>query len=108
MSSINPTDFENDSLNIKIIEGVLLKEQYKKLYYFLKKYFEKEPYITAKDIQTEFIIHNYSRAFQLLDSFVILNLLEKKKHRSTNRTLFIRSREDFWDLLGKKIKEELK
>jgi hypothetical protein len=101
MSSIEPKEFDDDLMLLTIIKNFLQKDQYRDMYLYLDDYLKKNHIVTAKDIQKKFFIFHYSRAFQLLESFCIFNLLKKKKRKGTNQIFFARERDDLWKYLNK-------
>jgi len=103
MTSISPKDFTDEHDNIRAIGYAMEKEQYKKIFIYLYEFFKKWSSVTAKDLQTKYFILEYSRAFQLMQSLVVLNLLKKIKEKGRKQMLFVQINPNFWEEAKKEL-----
>jgi len=110
MTSISSKEFTDENDNIRAIGFAMSKKQYKKIFLYLDDFFNKNNSVTAADIQKKYYILEYSRAFQLVQSFVVLNLMKKIKMQGRKRRIFVQINPHFWDETKKNLikKEEKK
>lgn len=102
MSSITQKDMIDEAMNLKNIDKTLKNQNYKDLFLFLEEHFKKDTSIGTTEIACHFQITHYSRAFQLLESFVRLNLL-KKHYVHRREVLFLKHNEHFWESSKKRL-----
>lgn len=96
MTSITPTPYDDKHDNMRAIEYAIGREIYKKLFNYLDVFFKNKSSVTAKEVQIKFFLPDYPRAFQLLDSFVVLNLLKKIKKPGRKQRFFVQINQQFW------------
>jgi len=69
-------------------------------------FIEGVPYLTSTLLQEQICIPDHSRAFHILQSFVIVNLLERKKISKRKETLFFIKNKDWWVTFYKREEED--
>ena len=81
MSHINEKEFFDEYDNMFEIKKLIKKDRYKKAFKLLNQLFfeQRIPRITVKEIQEKLGIYDRSVAWQILESFRILNTLKKIK-----------------------------
>ena len=104
MVSISPKQFYDETDNLFELKTTLKKDRYVKPFLFLSHYFfnEHSKWITATTLQERLCIPNHSNAYQILETFRILNLLTKKIQH--NKTFFFPINETYWNYTKKEIK----
>lgn len=105
MSSILPREYLDDTDNFFEARRYLRKPHYFIAFRFLYDWFitKGNKSITGGDIQYKLMIVNHSVLYQLLKSFIILNLIDKHKPPG-RRTLYLLKNKPWW----LDMKEELK
>lgn len=106
MSSINkPSQPYGETELLYAIEETIKSGCYQPIFNLLFEYFKENSFITKKKLQSESInagcfIKHISRSYQLLETFVTLNLLVKKEkirreylYRKINDNLWLHAKE---------------
>lgn len=101
MTSMKEKEFLDESHKWMLLIDFLDNERYREIFLFLYDMFEENTCVTAKDIAKSFFIHNYSRAFQILESFVVMTLLRKTKTKGSRKSLFLKNNPELWERLIK-------
>ena len=104
MSIITKPEYVDESMKFKIIKEYVARPTYNPLYCFLIDFFEKNNYATVNDVKGPIMVPNYARAFQLLESFCVLGLLEKIKQPRSKRCFFTKKNQNLWSRLKKEVK----
>jgi hypothetical protein len=108
LSSISPKEFYDEFDNHYEIKKLLRKERYKKCFSCVYNILvtQNHSYVDTVMLQQTLCIPEQSIAYQILYSFVILNLLDKKKVSKRRTTLFFIKNKQWWiDFYEKEIKE---
>lgn len=104
MTHLTEREFFDEYDNLKEIERVIPKDRYNKVFEFLYFQFnhEKKTWITTKLLQEKMGIINHAYAYQILESFRILNLL-KKTINNIGRAYYFPINIEYWEEANKII-----
>jgi hypothetical protein len=96
MTTAKPAYYDEDD-NLREIKKIIKNESYSKLFIFLKEHFKTDASVTVYEVQLRLGVPIYSKAWQLLESFVFLNLLKKQKV-GAKKSVYIKNKESWWEI----------
>lgn len=108
MTSLLPKPYYSEFDNIFEIKKILKKEHYQKPFCFLYDWFfvEKQNAVTVTHLQQAVLIPNCGRAYQILTSFVHLNLLIKVKVDGRKDMVFRPKNKEWWQDEKKELEKK--
>lgn len=108
MALIKERDFMDEHENFFEAKQLMKKARYKKPFMLLFQHFNHEGMkcITTKMLQERLYIAEFTNAYQILEGFVIMNLLQKQKVHASVKYLPINT--EWWISIHKELKKREK
>jgi len=108
MSHINNREFFDEFDNLFQLKSLVKKQRYKNSFTFLYTLFfnDHKQRITVKELQENLGIYDRSIAWQILESFRIMNLLTLEKR--LNKGIYSPVNEQYWDVCHKELNKKPK
>lgn len=104
MTQLSEREFFDEYDNLSEITRTLSKNRYRKVFEFLYHQFnhEKKSWITSKILQERLGMVDRSNAYQILESFRILNMLNKQLNKG-GRAYYSPINPEYWEEANKTI-----
>lgn len=102
MTKLSPREFFDDFDHITQIRKILSRKRYMNTFSFLVSHFNHNHATKVTIAEVQYATGNFDRndTHQIMDGFVILNLLEKKK--IGNRVFFVKN-DTWWEVAQKEV-----
>jgi len=109
MSQLAEKEFFDEYDNLKEVEKIVCKKRYTKVFEFLYHTFNNnKKWVTPKYLQEGVGMVDRSNAYQILESFRVLNMLSKKVIKGRN-AYYSQTNLEYWEEAKKtKLKKEIK
>jgi len=90
-------EYYDETHVVNTIKDFLKKDLYKNVFKFLNEYFEEKNSIRTTEVRDRLCIPDRSKVCRIMDVFVVLKLLERKKQQGEKSVLFVKD-ETYWDV----------